>query len=125
MSPSSYYAWRNRPPSQREMANRELKVRIREVFEESGQTYGSPRIYQILRKLGLLCSQKRVVRLMRGAGLRAKQARRFRNPHAHRRARPAPTRRVHSQASQPPPHAHGQHAAPATDATPPVTAPRQ
>jgi putative transposase len=79
VSPSGYYAWRGRPPSAREMANRELKATIRKVLDESGQTYGSPRIYQVMRKLGLLCSRNRVARLMRAEGLRAKQARRFRS----------------------------------------------
>jgi putative transposase len=79
VSPSGYYAWRGRPPSAREMANRTLKATIRKVLDESGQTYGSPRIYQVMRKMGLLCSENRVARLMRAEGLRAKQARRFRS----------------------------------------------
>jgi len=79
VSPSGYYAWRSRPPSAREMANRELKATIRKVLDESGGTYGSPRIYQVMRKLRLLCSRNRVARLMRAEGLRAKQARRFRS----------------------------------------------
>jgi putative transposase len=78
VSPSGYYAWRGRPPSKREMANQELTAKIRTTFEESGETYGSPRIYQVMRKLGLMCSKNRVARLMRAAGLRAKQTRRFR-----------------------------------------------
>ena len=78
VSPSGYYAWRGRPPSKREMANRALLKKIKAVFEENRETYGSPRIYQILRKLGLMCSQNRVARLMRAEGLQAKQTRRFR-----------------------------------------------
>jgi putative transposase len=78
VSPSGYYAWHGRPPSKREMANRELTDKIETEFKKSGETYGSPRIYQILRKLGLMCSQNRVARLMRSAGLKAKQTRRFR-----------------------------------------------
>jgi len=79
VSPSGYYAWRGRPPSKREMANRELTVKIRDAFEESGQTYGSPRIYQVMRKRGLMCSKNRVARLMHVAGLQAKQTRRYRS----------------------------------------------
>ena len=91
VSPSGYYAWRDRPVSKREMANRELTVSIRQVWEESGQTYGSPRIYQILRKLGLLCSHKRVAHLMRDARLRAKQARGYRSTTQRKEGRrPAP-----------------------------------
>jgi len=79
VSPSGYYAWRERPPSKREMANRKLTEKIKDAFEESGGTYGSPRIYQVMRNLGLMCSKNRVARLMAGAGLQAKQARRFRS----------------------------------------------
>jgi len=41
VAPSGYYAWRSRPPSRREMANRALKATIRKVLHESDQTYGS------------------------------------------------------------------------------------
>jgi len=76
VSTSGYYAWRGRPPSKREMANRALTAKIKEEFKKSGETYGSPRIYQVMRKLGLMCSKNRVARLMRVEGLRAKQSRR-------------------------------------------------
>jgi putative transposase len=79
VSTSGYYAWRGRPPSKREMANRALTAKIKEEFEKSSETYGSPRIYQVMRKLGLMCSQNRVARLMRAAGLKAKQMRRYRS----------------------------------------------
>jgi transposase InsO family protein len=86
VSPSGYYVWRGRPPSKREMANRDLTARIRSTFEESGGTYGSPRIYQVMRKLGLMCSQNRVARLMSAADLRAKQTRRYRSTTKRNRA---------------------------------------
>jgi putative transposase len=79
VSTSGYYAWRGRPPSEREMANRALTAKMKEEFEKSGETYGSPRIYQVMRKLGLMCSKNRVARLMRAAGLKAKQTRRYRS----------------------------------------------
>jgi putative transposase len=79
VSTSGYYAWRGRPPSKREMANRALTAKIKKAFRESEETYGSPRIYQVMRKLGLMCSKNRVARLMRVEGLRAKQIRRRRS----------------------------------------------
>lgn len=79
VSPSGYYAWCRRPPSAREMANRELRATIRHVFAGSGETYGSPRIYRVMRKMGLMCSRTRVARLMQAANLCAKQVRRFRS----------------------------------------------
>jgi putative transposase len=77
VSPSGYYAWRGRPPSAREMANRELLDKIEAVFEESDQTYGSPRVYQALKAQGVAVSKNRVARLMRLRSLRPKQVRRF------------------------------------------------
>ena len=78
VSPSGYYVWRGRPPSKRELANRKLTARIKEAFDGSEETYGSPRIYQVMRRLGLMCSENRVARLMRAADLCAKQNQRFR-----------------------------------------------
>jgi putative transposase len=93
VSSSGYYVWRGRPPSKREMANRELTRQIKEVFDESDETYGSPRIYRVLRALGLMCSKNRVARLMRVEDLRAKQTRRFRATTKRNKAhRAAPNR---------------------------------
>ena len=93
VSTSGYYAWRGRPPSKREMANRALTAKIKEEFEKSGETYGSPRIYQVMRKLGLMCSPNRVARLMRAADLKAKQTRRYRSTTKRNKAdRAAPNR---------------------------------
>jgi putative transposase len=78
VSSSGYYAWRGRPPSKREMDNRKLMDKIRIVFQENRDTYGSPRIYKVMRQQGLMCSKNRIARLMGLAGLRARQARRFR-----------------------------------------------
>ncbi len=93
VSPSGYYAWRGRPCSAREMANRELTDMIETEFKKSGETYGSPRIYQVMRKLGLMCSQNRVARLMRAAGLKAKQTKRYKTTTKRNKAdRAAPNR---------------------------------
>ncbi len=78
VSPSGYYAWRQRPPSTREMANQKLYEKIEAVYEANYQVYGSPRIYRELRKQNVICSENRVARLMRLRGLKAKQSRRFR-----------------------------------------------
>jgi len=75
---SGYYAWRQAPQSAREMADLALLEQIKEIFEQSRQTYGSYRIFVALGKQGVRCSHKRVARLMRQAGLHAKTKRRFR-----------------------------------------------
>jgi transposase InsO family protein len=93
VSPSGYYAWRQRPPSAREMANQELMRKIEIVFEESGETYGGPRVHQVLVRQRVKCSKNRVARLMRLRGLKAKQARRYRATTKRNRAHPvAPNR---------------------------------
>ena len=77
VSPSGYYAWRQRPASAREMANRQLLERIKTVFYDSYETYGSPRVHSELKAQGLACSVNRVARLMRVGDLQAKQARKY------------------------------------------------
>lgn len=75
VSRSGYYAWRKRIPSAREMANKELLEKIREIFVTSGQTYGSPRIHMELRAQGIQVGRKRVERLMRENGLKVPRKR--------------------------------------------------
>lgn len=75
VSRSGYYAWRKRLTSQRAQANERLLVQIREEYQLSRKTYGSPRIYAALRKKGVTCSRKRVARLMRLDHIAARRAR--------------------------------------------------
>lgn len=70
VSASGFYEWRNRPPSQRELADRELLETIRQIHSGSRGTYGSPRVHAELRLgLGVRCGRKRVERLMARAGI--------------------------------------------------------
>ena len=62
VSPSGYYAWRKRPPSAREMANRELVKKIEIVYNDNHGVYGSPRIYRELKDQGVACSENRIAR---------------------------------------------------------------
>lgn len=78
MSRSGYYQWRQRKPSRRAQANARLFQQIRQAFDQSRQTYGSPRITQLLRRQHIRCSQNRVARLMKIHGLRAQPKRPFR-----------------------------------------------
>ena len=71
----SYYAWRNRGPSQREQENEKLLEEIKEIHRHSRQTYGSPRIHQALKAQGIVVGRNRVARLMREHGIRAIQKR--------------------------------------------------
>lgn len=78
VSRAGYYAWRARPLAERVKADRVLRERIRTIHEQVQRRYGSPRVHQELKALGIRCGEKRVARLMREDGLRAKQARSFR-----------------------------------------------
>lgn len=69
VSRSGYYAWRNRPQSQRDRKNEELLARIRFIYEKSRKTYGAPRIHAVLNKEGVRCGRNRVARLMRQEGI--------------------------------------------------------
>jgi transposase InsO family protein len=89
VSPSGYYAWRERPPSVREMANRTLYKKIEAVYHENRGVYGSPRIYHELDKQGVACSENRIARLMRLRGLQAKQTKRFKSTTKRNKAHPA------------------------------------
>lgn len=62
---SGYYAWCSRSASQRVQEDEVLFVKIRQEYQISRGTYGSPRIHAALQKQGVKCSQKRVARLMR------------------------------------------------------------
>ena len=88
VSPSGYYAWRKRPPSAREMANRELVEKIEIVYNDNYGVYGSPRIYRDLKDQGVACSENRIARLMRLRGLQAKQSKRFKVTTKRNRAHP-------------------------------------
>lgn len=77
VSPSGYAAWKKRAPSRRRQENVGLLEQIRALYQESDQTYGSPRMHRQLQKRGVACSENRVARLMRLEGLCAKAPRRF------------------------------------------------
>jgi putative transposase len=77
VSRSGYYAWRQRPVSARKMANDKLKDQIKEIYQQSRQTYGSPRIHAELSENGVKCGHNRVARLMREEQLWAKQKGKF------------------------------------------------
>lgn len=77
VSRSGYYAYVKRPPSKREVYNRELVCAIRTIFKESHETYGSPRIHVELKEKGYACSRPRVARLMKHQSIQAKMYKKF------------------------------------------------
>jgi len=78
---AGFYAWRSRERSERERQNARLAERIRAAHQASRGTYGSPRVYQVLRRLGCVASENRVARVMRSHGIKARVATiRYTNP---------------------------------------------
>jgi len=91
VSPSGYYAWRERPLSRRARADVKLSAEIQAIHRESRGTYGVPRIHAELAERGIAVGRKRIARLMRGAGLQGVSRRKaFRTTVRDETARPAP-----------------------------------
>jgi hypothetical protein len=73
VSRSGYYHWKERRerPSPRQVESSFLRAQIREEFARSRQTYGSPRLAQVL---GCPGRRNRIARLMRQEHLFARSA---------------------------------------------------
>lgn len=81
VSPSAYYDWIKNKDRHIATAHQEAQLveEIREIHNESAQTYGSPRIDKALRQNGFCVNHKRVERLMHDHEIVAIQ------PHATKR----------------------------------------
>jgi len=77
VSRSGYYAWLNRLPSKRAIANQSLLVDIQRVHEQSRQNYGADKAWEALNRSGISCGRHRVARLRRENDIVAKRRRRF------------------------------------------------
>ena len=83
VSPSGYYAWEGRRPSQRAVHNARLLARIREIHADSRGVIGAPRMQEDLVDEGESVSLNRVARLMAANGIQGwprKKGRRFGRP---------------------------------------------
>lgn len=91
VSRSGFYAWRHRPPSTRELANRFLLKEIERVHHEHRGACGALKTWRVLNKEGIACGKHRVARLRCNAGIEAVRKRRFRTTvEHHHTAPPAP-----------------------------------
>lgn len=78
VSRSGYYAWCDRRPSARAVADATLREKIQALHTASRGTYGSPRLKLALERVGPPVGHNRVARLMREAGLQGRTRRRYR-----------------------------------------------
>jgi putative transposase len=78
VSKAGYYAWRERPSSERSRSDERLLTKVKMIHRTSRETYGSPRVHAQLRREGTRVGKKRVARLMKAAGVVVRIRRRFR-----------------------------------------------
>ncbi len=69
VSRSGYYAWKARPPSERERADRRLAERLEALHERYKRRYGLRRLDAMLRREDARHSIRRLRRLARAAGI--------------------------------------------------------
>jgi putative transposase len=71
------YAWARRPPGVAARRRDQLVGAIRQAFDGSRSTYGSPRVFRALRARGVACCEDTVAKLMKAEGVRPKARRPF------------------------------------------------
>ena len=75
---SGYHAWQGRPPAPRTLEAQRLLFLIKTIHQQSGETYGAPRVYAELKEQhDYMASLNRIKRLMREHGIRARGKRKF------------------------------------------------
>jgi putative transposase len=78
ISRSGFYAWLDRPMSERDRSDLALTGKIETIHRRSKGNYGSPNIHaELADDHGIRVGRKRVARLMRSAGLRGSTLRRY------------------------------------------------
>jgi transposase InsO family protein len=77
VSPSGFYAWRERPRSPRQQRRDALAIQIKAVHQAHRCVYGSPRVHRALRAQGQRVSENTVARIMRQERVRARVRKRF------------------------------------------------
>ena len=77
VSASGYYAWLDRPPSERAREEMRLEVEIKAAHKRTRQTYGPERLQHDLAVHGIRGGICRIKRIKKKLGLRCKQKRKF------------------------------------------------
>lgn len=71
VSRSGYHAWLKRVPSNTEKRREAVKAKIKDIYDESKQNYGAPKITRELRKSGEIISERTVGKYMKQMGIKA------------------------------------------------------
>ena len=77
VSRSGYHNYIRNRARRKQFEYHKLLTEIKRIYSKSRGTYGSPRIYRELRKMGYLYNRKRVVRIMRENNIKAKTKRKY------------------------------------------------
>ncbi|WP_242942291.1 IS3 family transposase [Clostridium sp. USBA 49] len=71
VSRSGYNSFKKRLPSDRIKRKENLKIKIKEIYDESHQNYGAPKITEVLHQKGEKIAIKTVGNYMRELGIKA------------------------------------------------------
>ena len=77
VSASGYYAWRDRPLSQRKQEEKRLEMEINAAHKRSRQSYGAERLQHELMMHGIVVGICRIKRIRKKLGLCCKQKRKY------------------------------------------------
>jgi putative transposase len=101
ISISWFHKWLHREPTERQRRRAALDARVRELFEASQGTYGSPRVHADLLEAGATVSVNTVADSMRRQGLQGRKPKRRRGLTRQDRSAPKFPDLVHRDFSAP------------------------
>lgn len=71
VSRSGYRAWQNRMPSNTQQRRERVKAKIMDIYDDSKQNYGAPKITKKLQQEGEIISERTVGKYMNQLGIKA------------------------------------------------------
>jgi len=72
VSRAGYYKHVSKKEAVRLLGDKQLLDKIKTIYRQNREVYGSPRIYRVLKKQGEKCSRKKIAKLMKNNDIRAK-----------------------------------------------------
>lgn len=77
VSRSGYYKWLDRPESNQERQHKEWTTQVKEVYDQSRQLYGSPKVTKKLQQQGVEISERTVTRIMNEQQWRSRTVKKY------------------------------------------------